>query len=181
MMMSFRRQSAYKDHFNLVAYIRKHNEKYPNLGSKINKLAEIAKDADSFGNGSLALVYPAYYYAAVVGEKPREFVRHITGFTHANEDATRAVNLLVDIIEGKDIAPPSEEYIREHCCGEHATAYNTLLTALFIADAGTETEVIRRGVWVSGDTDSTLATAMLLWTMKLTHGLISHGEVHHEL
>ena len=157
---------TYKDHFNLMSYIRKHKEKYPDLDSRISKLQEIAADTDSFGNGSLALVYPAYYYSAVVGEEPRQFVEYVTSFTHANCDATKAVNLLMDIIEGKHVEPPTEEYIRAHCTAEHATAYNTLLTAMFIADAETENEVIRRGVWVSGDTDSTLATAMLLWSLK---------------
>jgi ADP-ribosylglycohydrolase len=155
-----------KDHFNLVAYMRKHTKKYLDLDSRLNKLQEIAKDADSFGNGSLALVYPAYYYAAVVGEEPRELIRYVTSFTHSNEDATRAVNLLMDIIEGKHVEAPTEEFIRENCFAEHATAYNTLLTAMFIADVDTEMEVIRRGVWVCGDTDSTLATAMLIWKLK---------------
>jgi ADP-ribosylglycohydrolase len=158
--------STMKDHFNLVSYMRKHTEKYPDLDSRIYKLAEISKDADSFGNGSLALVYPAYFYGFVVGEEPAEFVRYITSFTHTNEDATKAVNLLMDIIEGKHVDAPTEEFIRKNCFAEHATAYNTLLTAMYIADAGTEMEVIRRAVWVGGDTDSTLATAMLLWKMK---------------
>lgn len=156
-----------KDHFNLLSYMRKHTEKYPDLDSRLNKLAEISKDADSFGNGSLALVYPAYFYGFVVGEEPAEFVRYLTSFTHTNEDVTRAVNLLMDIIEGKHVDAPTEEFIRKNCFAEHATAYNTLLTAMYIADAGTEMEVIRRGVWVGGDTDSTLATAMLLWILKL--------------
>lgn len=158
--------STMRDHFNLVSYIRKHKEKYPDLDSRISKLQEIATDADSFGNGSLALVYLAYYYAAIVGEEPREFVRYITSFTHANDDATKAVNLLMDIIEGKHVEAPTEEFIRANCIAGRATAYNTLLTAIFIADAGGEMEVIRRGVYVCGDTDSTLATAMLLWALK---------------
>ena len=163
---------TYRDHFNLVAYIRKHPEKYPDLGSRLGKLEEIARDADSYGNGSLALVYPAYYYAAIIGEEPVGFVRYVTSFTHAHADTMKAVTLLCSFIENPRLiaehpVPSEDEIKRLYNITPQATAYNTLLTALYIADAGTEIEVIRRGIWVSGDTDSTLATALLLWSLKL--------------
>lgn len=166
---------TYRDHFNLVAYIRKHQEKYPDLLSRLHKLEEIAMDADSYGNGSLALVYPAYYYAAVIGEEPTEFVRYLTSFTHAHADAMQAVTLLCSFIDDPRLiaehhVPDMDEIKRLYKIMPKATAYNTLLTALFIADAGTEMEVVRRGVWVSGDTDSNLAMAMLLWTLKMKGG-----------
>jgi ADP-ribosylglycohydrolase len=162
---------TYRNHFNLVAYIRKHTDKYPDLVSRIDKLEEIARDADSFGNGSLALVYPAYYYSAIIGEEPLEFVRYVTSFTHAHEDAMKAVTLLCSFIENPRLIaeypiPDEDELKRLFCCSSYVTAYNTLLTALFIADAGTEMEVIRRGVETGGDTDSTLATAMLLLSLR---------------
>lgn len=166
---------TYKDHFNLVSYIRKHSKKYPDLTSRLNKLGEIAKEANSFGNGSLALVYPAYYYACVVGEEPNEFVRYVTTFTHTHEDAMNAEKLLCRFIENprylvEYLVPTESELKQLYCMSSQVTAYNTLLTALFIADVDTEVGVIRRGLWVGGDTDSTLATALLLWTLKQNHG-----------
>lgn len=162
---------TYKDHFNLVAYMRKHSERYPDLGNRLTRLEEIAKDADSFGNGSLALVYPAYYYAAALGQEPIEFVRYLTSFTHAHEDTMKAVTLLCRFIENPRLIAEYrvsgvEELKSLYCSDPSVTAYNTLMTAVYIADAETEMEVIRRGVEVGGDTDSTLATAMLLWAMK---------------
>ena len=132
---------------------------------------DFAKDADSFGNGALALVYPAYYYAPLVEEDPVEFVRDLTSFTHAHKDALKAVTLLISFFESPrtllDYPIMSEDGIRQLYNNEpHATAYTTLETALFIADVDTEKEVIRRGVWIGGDTDSTLSTAMLLWSIK---------------
>jgi hypothetical protein len=166
---------TYRDHFNLVAYIRKHQEEYPDLASKLNKLSEIAVDVNSFGNASLALVYPAYYYAAIVGEEPYEFVRYLTGFTHAHADVMKAVTLLCNFIENPRLIveyriPNEYELKRLYCSSSNVTAYNTLLTAIFIAGAESEMEVIRRGVYTSGDTDSTLATAMLLWSLKSKGG-----------
>jgi len=162
---------TYRDHFNLVAYIRKHTEKYPDLGSRIEKLEEIARDADSYGNGSLALVYPAYYYAAIIGEEPYEFVRYVTSLTHAHADTMKAVTLMCDFIGNPRLiaeyqVPTEEEIKRLYSITPNPTACNTLMTAIYIADAGTEMEVIRRGVETGGDTDSTLATAMLLWSLK---------------
>lgn len=156
-----------RDHFTLIKYLLKHCG-HMSIQEKIAKVREIAADANSFGNGSLCLVYPLYQYAKanITEMRARDIVLLFTRCTHTNENAIRAVNLLMDIIDGVHVEPPSEAYIRENCLAEHATAYNTLLIALFIADVETEMEVIRRGVWVSGDTDSTLATAMLLWALK---------------
>lgn len=162
---------TYMDHFNLVKYLREHENAYPDLGSKINKLKEIARITNSFGNAALALVYPAYYYATLVGEEPYEFVRYLTSFTHAHSDAMKAVTLLCSFIEnprllGEYQAPNREELKQLYRTSSQVRAYNTLMTAIHIADAGSEIEAIRRGVYVGGDTDSTLATAMLLWTIK---------------
>lgn len=69
-----------RDHFNLVAHISRHGEKYPDLQSKIKTLAEIAADANSFGNGCLPHCYPAYCYAKTIGKEPVEFVRYPSGY-----------------------------------------------------------------------------------------------------
>jgi len=156
-----------RDHFTLIKYLLKRCG-HLSIQENLAKVQEIAADANSFGNGSLCLVYPLYQYAKanITEMEARDVVLLFTRCTHTNQDAIRAVNLLMDIIDGVHVEPPTEAYIRENCFAEHATAYNTLLTALFIADVETEMDVIRRGVWVSGDTDSTLATAMLLWALK---------------
>lgn len=156
-----------KDHFSLIKYLVKRGE-HMLLHEALAKVLEIAADANSFGNGSLCLVYPLYQYAkGHIGEYPaRDVVLAFTRCTHANTDAIMAVNLLMDLIDGRQVDPPGEKSVRENCFAERPTAYNTLLTAMFIADVDTEMEVIRRGVWVSGDTDSTLSTAMLLWALK---------------
>lgn len=170
-----------RDHFALVSFLVKRRQ-HLSFQQKLAKVREIAADADSFGNGALCLVYPLYRYArSGISELPaREVVMGFTRCTHTNEDAVKAVILLMDFIDGADVEPPTEACIREHYFAEHATAYNTLMTAMYIADAGTEMDVIRRGVYVGGDTDSTLATAMLLWKLKDGRRLISHKEAHHE-
>jgi ADP-ribosylglycohydrolase len=157
--------STYRDHFALVQYLVQ--EKMP-VVEKIEKVQFMAAEDNSFGNACLALVYPLYQYAREnISEcSAREVVLLFTRCTHTHEDAIKAVNLLMDIIDGKAYVPPTEEYLRENRCAELPTAFNTLLTAMYIADVETEDEVIRRGIYVSGDTDSTLATAMMLWAMK---------------
>jgi hypothetical protein len=158
---------TYRDHFYLIRFL---NTRKPDqtIAQKMAKVREIAADADSFGNASLSLVYPLYQYAKanIPAYPARDVVLEVTRCSHCHENAIKAVNLLMDIIDGSQIEPPTEQFIRDHCFAEHATAYNTLLTALFISDVETEMEAIRRGVWVCGDTDSTLSTAMMLWHLN---------------
>ena len=154
-----------KDHFALVKYLEQ-NSGNLTVQQKLAKVRAIADEVNSFGNGCLSIVYPAYYYAAETGQDPRAFVLHLTSYTHTHADAKSAVNLLLDIIEGKGYTPPTEEYLRENQILEVPTASNTLQAAMYIADAQTGEEVIRRGIRAGGDADSTLATAMLLWALK---------------
>jgi len=161
---------TYRDHFELVKYIGKSPLQYLNQQSVLAKLQEIATDANSFGNGSLAIVYPAYCYAQAIGEQPVEFVRYLVSFTHAHEDAQKAVTLLCSFIEDPeriaDYAVGDDEEFRRLYCQQHATAYNTLMTAVKCAMKATDVEVIREAVRIGGDTDSTLATALLLWKLR---------------
>ena len=165
---------TYRDHFNLVAYVCSHGDKYPDLQSKIRKLVEIAADADSFGNGCLPLCYPAYCHAKTLGKDPAEFVRYLTGFTHANSDAIEAVSRLCSFIEDpstiavfyENWGVADDEIFRQRFCTGHATAYNTLVTAVKCAMKETEMAVIREAVRIGGDVDSVLATAMLVWSLK---------------
>jgi len=165
---------TYRDHFNLVAHIIRHGDTYPDLRSKTKKLSEISAEADSFGNGCLALCYPAYCYAESIGEIPVEFVRGLTSFTHSNPDAMEAVTRLCAFIEDpttiadfyQDSGVADDELFRERYCGDHATAFNTLVTAVKCAMKNTEMDVIREAIRIGGDVDSSLATALLLWTMK---------------
>jgi len=159
-----------RDHFSLIRHLVKYGGKM-SLDDKLAKVFEISDDANSFGNGSLALCYPAYYYGTGIGGDPTEFVKQVTSFTHAHDEAMRAVTLLCNFIKSpqmlKEFQVPTEDELKQLYCREpQVTAYNTLLTAVFISDADSEMDVIRRGVWVGGDTDSTLATALLLWTLK---------------
>ena len=158
---------TYRDHFNLVSFLRKRHPQYC-LSQKLDKVREIADDADSFGNASLALVYPLYQYAkGTITEMPaRDVVLWFTRHSHTNSDALKAVTRLMDAIDGDFIVSPGEGFIRKECCAEHATAWNTLMTAAFIADVDTKDELYRRGIWVGGDADSTMATAALLWSLK---------------
>ena len=177
---------TYKDHFNLVAHIRKNAARYPDTGSRVRKLTEIAADADSFGNGCLALVYPAFCYARFIGQDPVEFVRYLTGFTHANRNAIEAVTLLCHFVECPqtiadfyaDSGISDDVVFRNRYCTGHASALNTLMTAVKCSIKGTWMGVIRAGLRIGGDTDSTLATAMLLWTLK--HNEICQNGGHHE-
>lgn len=161
---------TYRDHFQLVKYIGKAPSQYLNLQSVITKLQEIATDANSFGNGSLAIVYPAYCYAQAIGEEPQDFVRYLVSFTHANQDALRAVTLLCSFIEQPaliaDYCVEDDEEFKQRYCQLHATAYNTLMAAVRCAMQETEVDVIREGLRIGGDTDSVLATAMLLWKLR---------------
>ena len=165
---------TYRDHFALVKYMRKHTEKYPDLQSKLAKLLEISTDADSYGNGALAIVYPAYCYALAIDEDPAEFVRHITSYTHANPDVLEAVTRLCLFIEAPETiaqfyedsyAADDDEFKRCYCTG-HATASNTLVTAVKCSMKNDELGVIRETIRIGGDTDSTLATAMLIWSLR---------------
>jgi ADP-ribosylglycohydrolase len=163
-----------RDHFAVVAHIRRHGDNYPDLNSKIRKLMEIAVDADSFGNASLALVYPAYCYAKTIDEDPSEFVRYLTGFTHAHPDAMEAVSRLCIFIEDpatieeyfNDTGAENDEVFRQRFCRGHATASNTLVTAVKCAMKETEMDVISEAIRIGGDVDSVLATAMLVWELK---------------
>jgi len=163
-----------RDHFNLVGHLRRNGDIYPDLRSKIDKLAEIAADADSFGNGCLPLCYPAYCYAKTIGKEPVEFVRYLTSFTHSNPDAMEAVTRLCSFIEDpatiaifyEDSGAASDEVFLKRYCTGHPTAFHTLVTAVKCAMKETELDVIREGVRVGGDVDSVLATAMLVWTIK---------------
>lgn len=166
---------TYKKHFNLVRFLNKRRSAYP-VVQKLAKVLEIAADENSFGNASLALVYPLYQYArANITEIPaRDVVTLFTHHSHSNANALKAVNRLMDAIDGSHIESPGEDFIRLGNCAAKATAWNILMTAAFIADVETEDELYRRGIWVGGDTDSTLATAALLWMLKLKkHGLIT--------
>lgn len=91
-----------RDHFSLVAHIRRHGDKYPDLNGKIKKLAEMAADADSFGNACLALMYPAYCYAKTIDEDPSEFVPYMTGFTHSHPAAMEAMSRRCLFIENPE-------------------------------------------------------------------------------
>lgn len=161
---------TYRDHFQLVKYIAKSPSQYLDLHRVIAKLQEIARDANSFGNGSLAIVYPAYCYAQAIGEEPAEFVRYLVSFTHCHEDALQAVALLCQFIEQPeliaDYSVEDDEEFKQRYCQLHATAYNTLMTAVKCAMEEDEVAVIREGIRIGGDTDSVLATAMLLWRLQ---------------
>lgn len=161
---------TYRDHFQLVKYIGKAPSLYIDLHRVIAKLQEIATDANSFGNGSLAIVYPAYCYAQVIGEQPQDFVRYLVSFTHANQDAMQAVSLLCRFIEQPeliaDYCVEDDEEFKQRYCQLHATAYNTLMAAVRCAMQETDVDVIREGLRIGGDTDSVLATAMLLWKLR---------------
>lgn len=160
---------TYRDHFQLVQHLARHAEQFPELQSKIDKLQEIARDANSFGNGCLALVYPAYCYAKAIGKEPVSFVRYLVSFSHAHDDAMRAVGLLCDLIEQPeriaDYCVSDDDTFRQRYCSGHATAYNTLMTAVKCAMQPDEIDVLREGIRIGGDTDSVLATAMLLWKL----------------
>lgn len=157
---------TYRDHFNLVKYLDKRRPDYT-LAQKLAKVREIADEVDSFGNASLALVYPLYQYAKVnIPETAaREVVLWFTRHSHTNTDALKAVNRLMDAIDGNRVESPGEDVIRRDHYAANATAWNTLLTAAYIADVETEDELYRRGVWVGGDADSTMSTAALLWQL----------------
>lgn len=175
---------TYRDHFQLVKHIDRHPEQYPDLQSRIGKLKEIALDANSFGNGCLAIVYPAYCYAQSIGEQPVAFVRHLVSFTHAHDDALQAVTLLCSFIEQPETIPSysiaDDEEFRQRYCKAHATAYNTLMTAAKCAVKDGYMDVAQEAVRISGDTDSVLATAMLLWCLLqggtgMPEALQAHG------
>ncbi len=169
---------TYRDHFVLVDFLNKRRPQ-KTIAQKLAKVREIADEADSFGNACLALVYPLYHYAKdhMPNMSAREIVLWFTRHTHASTDAAKAVSRLIDAIDGKRIESPGEYAVRRDLCAEHATAWNTLLTAAFIADADTEEELYRRGIWVGGDTDSTMATAALLWALKTMTGQGNDGRV----
>ncbi|MGD9686427.1 MAG: ADP-ribosylglycohydrolase family protein [Desulfobacter sp.] len=162
---------TYRDHFKLVQYLDRHSDLYPELQSRIVKMLQIARDANSFGNGCLAIVYPAYCYARAIGEEPVAFVRYLVSFSHAHDDAMGAVSLMCDFIDHPeriaDYCVSDDEAFRQRYCSPHATAYNTLMAAVKCAMQPTEVDVLREGIRIGGDTDSVLATAMLLW--KLQH------------
>ena len=163
-----------RDHFSLVAHIRRHGDKYPDLNGKIRKLAEMAADADSFGNACLALMYPAYCYAKTIDEDPSEFVRYMTGFTHSHPDAMEAMSRLCLFIENPEtilisIEDSGAEYdavFRERFCSGHATASNTPVATVKCAMKEAEMDVVREAMRIGGDTDSVLATAMLLYKLR---------------
>ncbi len=156
---------TYRNHFLLVKYL----DKQPlSIQERLAKVRMIADEDNSFGNACLALVYPLYEYAkAYIPDIPaRELVLLVTRHSHTNLDAIRAVTRLMDVIDGNLIEAPAEEMIRDNHCAEHATAWNTLLTAAYIADVATEEALYRRGIHVGGDADSTIATAALLWHLN---------------
>ena len=157
---------TYRNHFNLVSCLEKKKPCLP-LEERLTTVRNIADEEDSFGNGCLALVYPLYAYArAHIPEyDPRELVMLVTCHTHSSENALRAVNLLMDCIDGLPIEPPTMEEIRRKHYAGHATAWNTLMAALFIADVPSEEDLYRRGIHVGGDADSTIATAALIWQL----------------
>lgn len=158
---------TYRDHFALVRFLAK-SRKSLSVADKLAKIREIADEADSFGNACLALVYPLYQYAkANIQDIPaREVVLWFTRHSHCNSDALKAVNRLMDAIDGDRINSPGEEVIRSRHCAENATAWNTLMTAAYISDAQSEEEMYLQGIHVGGDTDSTIATAALLWQLS---------------
>ncbi len=157
---------TYRDHFSLISFLNKRRPEFT-VTQKLAKVREIADDADSFGNASLALPYPLYQYArgSITEYTAREVVLWFTRHSHANDDALKAVSRLLDAIDGNKITSPGEDVIRRNHCAAQATAWNTLMTAAFIADVETEDELFRRGIWVGGDADSTMATAALLWAL----------------
>lgn len=163
-----------REHFALVDYLNKHPEQYPDLGSRLAKLKEIADDANSFGNGSLAFVYPAYCYAKKIGVPTLEFILYLIGFTHTHADATEAVTRLHSFIgEPSRVAAyyreagiDNDEAFWPKVSATNVTAGNTLAIAVKCAMQETEMAVIREAVRIGGDTDSTLATAMLVWKIR---------------
>ena len=162
---------TYRNHFALVDYLNKRRHDCT-AAEKLAKVRQISEEADSFGNACLALVYPLYLYAkANIKEMPaRDVVLWFTRHTHASANAEMAVSRLMEAIDGNRIESPGEDIVRRDLCDGNATAWNTLLTAAYIADVETEEELYRRGIWVGGDVDSTMATAALLWAIKTIAG-----------
>lgn len=160
---------TYKDHFQLVKHLAKNLNQYLSHESMILRLQQIAQEVNSFGNGCLALCYPAYCYARAVGEQPVAFVRYLTGFTHTHGDAMQALTQFCSFIDRPetiaDLAIADDQEFLQRYGKHHATAYNTLMTAAKCAVKGGYMEVMREAVRIQGDTDSVLSTAMLLWCL----------------
>jgi hypothetical protein len=118
--------------------------------------------------------YPAYCYVITIDEDQAEFVRYLTGFTHSHVDAIEAVTRLCLFIKDPstiddffdNTGAESDEMFRQRFCPGHATAFNTLVTAVKCAMKNMEMDVIRKAVRIGGDVDSVLATAMLIWKLK---------------
>jgi len=150
---------AMPDFFRLVKYLRQ------NGGVTYGKLVEISVDRNSFGNLCLQMVLPVVAYAKELGVDPYEAVGIYTVMTHAHPIAQRACAELARLfLEGPQSMLP---VLPEKSRTGHADAMHTLGLAWWCAQSDTKEQVIEVALYESGDADSVLALALLLWGWRL--------------
>jgi ADP-ribosylglycohydrolase len=152
---------TYKEHFADMKFLRK---KY-DAAEGVKQLYRISSERNSFGNGSLAMVYPAYCYFLNQGYEPKNYVEWMTTLNYAHPDAVNACRRLYEIIRRADYYDDTTfpEYSRPI---DTIKASDTLNAAIYCADQETVEDVIKTAIYTGGDIDSFLSLALLL------HGIL---------
>jgi ADP-ribosylglycohydrolase len=155
---------TYKEHFADMKSLRRNYT----AEEGVAHLYRISKERNSFGNGCLALVLPAYFYARKQGLPPQRFIEEITTLNYFHPEAVGACERLYQIVSRADNGchdyPPYTEPLAV------IKAPDTLNAALYCGDEDTEEAVIRKAIYLGGHVDSVLSLALLL------HGLLKRKE-----
>jgi hypothetical protein len=147
------------DFFRLVKWLERKGK------ITYNQLVERSVDRNSFGNLCLHLVPHLVHHALRTGIPLRPLIVEYVIMTHAHPNALTACLSLCNLfVNGTDsslgVVTP------ENSSTGHADALHTLNTAWWCAQKETEDEVIDEALYLSGDADSVLSLALMLWGWK---------------
>lgn len=154
---------TWKNHFALVKFL--------DSAGRLEwlRLVDVARDANSFGNGCLAMVFPVWdlWHTQMKGRNAPDVIEAFIKTTHYHNDAIDACKRLWVFFQDHDWTAitnlPKRDTVHALGCLEAAVrvAY----------DAQGEQEMIVRASEIGGDVDSYLSLAFLLHRYEL----ISYG------
>ena len=155
--------------FSLVRFLRKNRKDIT-----FDRLSRIATDMNSCGNGILALAYPAWRYANAVGADPFHLVRDLGSVSHPHELVRMCMGSLIWHFLTNGKTRPLAELILPEVCepdypGMTHLAPGCIWAAFECASGKSVSDVIRKACQISGDVDSYLSLALLLWGFRHEH------------